>query len=113
MQQTTRWSSKLAFYLGTVGAAVGLGSIWRFPYLAGVHGGSVFIFTFLVAIGLIATPLLVAELMIGRRSRRSPPAAAGELAVEFAGSRSWNSIGWLGTAAAFVLCSYYTVIAGW
>ena len=76
------WSSRTAFYLVTVGAAVGLGSIWRFPYLAGSSGGSAFVFVFLLACLMIAVPLLVAEFLLGRWSRRSPPQAAGEIAAE-------------------------------
>jgi NSS family neurotransmitter:Na+ symporter len=109
----TTWSSRFAFYLGAVGAAVGIGSIWRFPYLAGSSGGSAFVLVFVLAISLIATPLLAAEFLIGRRARTSPPAAAGEVARESGLSRRWNAIGLLGTAAAFLILSYYTVVAGW
>ena len=108
-----RWSSKLGFYLAAVGAAVGLGSIWRFPYLTGTNGGSAFVFVFILACLAIATPLLVAEFIIGRRSRRNPSEAAGEVAAAFGRSRGWNVIGVLGTAATFSIMSYYTVIAGW
>ncbi len=108
-----RWSSRLGFYLAAPGAAVGLGSIWRFPYMTGANGGSAFVFVFILACLAIATPLLVAEFMIGRRSRRNPAEGAGEVAVGFGSSRRWNAIGVLGTAAAFVVMSYYTVIAGW
>jgi neurotransmitter:Na+ symporter, NSS family len=111
--ETERWSSKFGFYLAAPGAAVGLGSIWRFPYLTGANGGSAFVFVFILACLAIATPLLVAEFMIGRRSRRSPPEAAGDVAASVGRSRRWNAIGVLGTAAAFVVMSYYTVIAGW
>ncbi|HLZ98978.1 MAG TPA: sodium-dependent transporter [Steroidobacteraceae bacterium] len=108
-----RWSSKLGFYLAAVGAAVGLGSIWRFPYLTGAYGGSAFVFVFILACLAIATPLLTAEFIIGRRSRRNPSEAAGEVAASFGRSRAWNAIGILGTAATFCIMSYYTVIAGW
>jgi len=107
------WSSRFAFYLGAVGAAVGLGSIWRFPFLAGTSGGSAFILVFVLAIGLIATPLLAAEFMIGRRARLSPPTAAGEVARQSGLSQRWNAVGLLGTTAAFLILSYYTVVAGW
>jgi len=107
------WSSRFAVYLGTAGAAVGLGSIWRFPYLAGTGGGSAFILVFVLACLLIATPLLAAEFALGRRSRRSPPAAAGAVAVAAHLSSRWNAIGILGTVAAFLIFSYYAVIAGW
>lgn len=107
------WSSRFAVYLGVIGAAVGLGSIWRFPYLAGSSGGSAFILVFVLACLLIATPLLAAELALGRRSRRSPPEAAGAVASESGLSPRWNSIGVLGTLASVLIASYYTVIAGW
>lgn len=117
MQSTRRkkasWSSGAAFYLATVGASVGLGSIWRFPYLAGTGGGSAFIVVFALACLLIATPLLAAEFIIGRRSGASPPEAAGILARESGLSAHWNVIGVLGTVAAFTIISYYAVIASW
>jgi neurotransmitter:Na+ symporter, NSS family len=108
-----RWSSGVAFYLAAIGASVGLGSIWRFPYLAGANGGSAFVLVFVLACLTIATPLLVAEFILGRRSRLSPPVAAGAVAVSLGASRHWNVIGLLGTLAAFLIISYYTVIAGW
>ncbi|HEY6618010.1 MAG TPA: sodium-dependent transporter [Steroidobacteraceae bacterium] len=107
------WSSGFAFYLATVGASVGLGSIWRFPYLVGSGGGSAFIFAFVIACLLIATPLLAAEFIIGRHSRASPPRAAGILAAQSGLSQRWNLIGILGTVAGFLIVSYYAVIAGW
>ena len=107
------WSSNLAVYLGTAGASVGLGSIWRFPYLAGTGGGSAFILIFVLACALVATPLLAAEFALGRASRQSPPEAAGAVAVAAGLSSRWNLIGILGTLAAFLLFSYYTVIAAW
>lgn len=110
---TTVWSSRLAFYLATVGGAVGLGSIWRLPYLVGSNGGSAFIFVFVLACLMIATPLLVAEFLIGRGARVSPPEAAGVIALESGMSTRWNAIGVLGTIAAFAIISYYTVVAGW
>ncbi len=107
------WSSQFAVYLGTIGAAAGLGSIWRFPYLAGTLGGGVFIGAFVLACLFIATPLLVAEYMIGRFHGLAPTQAAGAMAVSVGRSRRWNIIGQLGTIAAFLICSYYTIVAGW
>ncbi len=107
------WSSRFAFYLSAVGAAVGLGSIWRFPYLVGSNGGSAFIFVFVLACLLIATPLLVAEFAIGRHARRSPPEAAGVVAQDSGLTTRWNVIGVLGTLAVIIVMSYYTVLAGW
>ena len=110
---TSHWSSQLAVYLGTIGAAVGLGSIWRFPYLAGTLGGGVFLGAFVLACLFIATPLLVAEFMIGRYARRAPIDAAGAMAVSIGRSRRWNIIGKIATTAAFMIVSYYTIVAGW
>ncbi len=107
------WSSPLAVYLGTIGAAVGLGSIWRFPYLAGTLGGGTFIGVFVIACLAIATPLLIAEYMIGRYTGAPPSEAAGVMAVDRGLSRRWIIIGQLGTVAAFLICSYYTIVAGW
>jgi neurotransmitter:Na+ symporter, NSS family len=108
-----RLSSRPAFYLVTIGAAVGLGSIWRFPYLAGRYGGGLFVAAFLAACVFIAVPLLVAEFYIGKMSRSSPPRAAGVLAARVGLSRAWDAIGAMGTVASFLVFSYYTMIAGW
>jgi NSS family neurotransmitter:Na+ symporter len=107
------WSSRFTTYLATAGAAVGLGSVWRFPYLTGVHGGSAFILIFVLACVLIAMPLIASEFALGRRSRRSPPEAAGAVGAEAGLSTRWNAIGILGSVTAFLMFSYYTVIAGW
>jgi NSS family neurotransmitter:Na+ symporter len=108
-----RWSSDLAFSLSAVGAAVGLGSIWRFPYLAGAGGGFAFIAVFVLACLVFGAPVLVAEIVIGRWSRQSPPLAAGAIAARFGFSRLWNVVGWTGSIAGFLVISYYTMIAGW
>jgi len=110
---TPQWSSRPAFYLATVGAAVGLGSIWRLPYQVGSSGGSAFVLVFTLACLLIATPLLSAEFLLGRNSRLSPPEAAGAVALKSALTTRWNVIGVLGTIAVFAIMSSYTVVAGW
>ena len=108
-----RWSTDLAFSLSAVGAAVGLGSIWRFPYLAGAGGGFAFILVFVIACLVFGAPVLVAEIVIGRWSRRNPLQAAGEIAGRFGFARLWNVVGWTGSVAGFLIISYYTMIAGW
>ncbi len=113
MKKPDAWSSATAFYISAVGAAVGLGSIWRFPYLAGTSGGGAFILIFTLALLLIAVPLLVAEFAIGRQARCNAPRAAGVVAEQSGLSRRWRAIGVLGSVAAFWIASYYTVIAGW
>ena len=107
------WSGRLAFILASIGAAVGLGNIWKFPYTLGSSGGSAFVLVYVVAILLVATPIMLAEMMIGRRARRSAPAAMEVLAVERGASRSWRYVGWMGLFALFLILSFYSVIAGW
>ncbi len=108
-----RWSSALGFLLGAVGAAVGLGSIWRFPYLAGAGGGFAFIAVFVVACLVFGAPLLIAETVIGRAARACPQDAGGVLAARFGYSRLWTLVGWAGPVAGFLIGSYYSMIAGW
>ncbi|HEV7432140.1 MAG TPA: sodium-dependent transporter, partial [Steroidobacteraceae bacterium] len=108
-----RWSSRFGFTLSAVGAAVGLGSIWRFPYLAGAGGGFAFIAVFVLACLIFGAPVLVGEILIGRWSRQSPPLAAGAIAARFGYSRLWNIVGWTGSLAGFLIMTYYTMIAGW
>jgi NSS family neurotransmitter:Na+ symporter len=103
----------MASHLAVIGAAVGLGSVWRFPYLAGMYGGGAFVAAFFLACAFIATPLLAAELLVGRATHRNPVDAAGVFAEDSPGGRRWNAIGVLGTLAAFLINSYYVVIAGW
>jgi NSS family neurotransmitter:Na+ symporter len=107
------WSSRLAFYLVVAGAAIGLGTLWRFPFLVGQHGGGLFVLVFTAACLLIATPLLVAEFMFGRRGGSNVPAAPGRVADAAGLSRAWGAIGWLGTLAIFLIMTYYSVIGGW
>ncbi len=107
------WSSRLSFFLSAMGAAVGLGSIWRFPYLAGEHGGAAFVLVFVAACLLVSIPILIAEFAIGRYGRRSPAAAVARLARDQGNRRSWAWVGWLGVVTAFLILTYYSVIAGW
>lgn len=104
------WSGRLAFVLAATGSAVGLGNIWKFPYITGENGGGWFVLIYLICVVTVALPIMVAEIMLGRVSQRSPVLAFRKLA----GSRSpWQGVGWLGVAAAFVILSYYSVVAGW
>ena len=107
------WSSNLAFYLSVAGAAVGLGTLWRFPYLVGQHGGGLFVLVFIVACVVIAIPLLISEFLIGRRGGPNVPRAAGRIAAGSGLSAKWAAIGWLGTLAIFLIMTYYSVIGGW
>lgn len=108
-----RWSSRTAFVLAAVGAAVGLGNVWRFPYLAGTSGGGVFVLVYLASVALVALPILVAELLIGRRGHHSPPAAMRAAACAEGRSPLWSLAGWLAVATGFVILTFYSVIGGW
>ena len=108
-----QWSGRLAFILAATGSAVGLGNIWKFPYIAGENGGGAFVLVYLVCIALIGIPIMMAEVMIGRRGRRSPINTMRALAAEENASSHWQWLGWAGVIAGFLILSYYSVIAGW
>ena len=107
------WSSRLVFILAAIGAAVGLGNIWKFPYEAGVSGGGAFVLVYLLCVFLVAIPILIAELLIGRMGGSSPPLAARALAMREGRSSAWSIIGWMGVVVSFIVVSFYIVIAGW
>lgn len=107
------WTTRFAFVLAAVGGAVGLGNIWRFPYLTGTSGGGAFVLVYLACVALIAIPILIAELMLGRQGRASPPTAMANVAAASGRSRRWSLVGWLGAWAGFLIVSYYSVIGGW
>ncbi len=107
------WSSRPAFLMATVGAAVGLGNLWRFPFMAGENGGGAFVLVYIFFILLIGIPIIMAELCIGRRGRRSPIATMRALSAEAGRSRRWQLVGWLSIAIPFIGLSYYSVVAGW
>jgi len=110
---TESWSGRLAFILASIGAAVGLGNIWKFPYTLGSSGGSAFVLVYVLAILLVATPIMLAEMIIGRHAHRSAPSAMRELALQQGGSGHWAVVGWMGLFALFLVLSFYSVIAGW
>lgn len=108
-----QWSSRWAFILAATGAAVGLGNIWKFPYIMGQNGGGAFVMLYLACILLVATPIFIAEVMLGRRARRSPVQGMTVLAQEEGASPAWKYLGWMGVIAGFLILSYYSVIMGW
>jgi len=107
------WSSRWAFILAAAGSAVGLGNIWKFPYITGQNGGGTFVLVYLVTISVIAIPIMMAEVMLGRRGRQSPINTMRELAREAGASRGWVIMGAVGILAGFLILSYYSVVAGW
>jgi len=107
------WSSRFAFILAATGSAVGLGNIWKFPYIAGQNGGGAFVLVYLVCVAVIGIPIMMAETMLGRRGRQSPINTMQTLAEEAKANPNWHFLGWLGVVAGFLILSYYSVIAGW
>ena len=107
------WSGRLAFILASIGAAVGLGNIWKFPYTLGSSGGSAFVLIYVLAMLLIATPIMLSEMIIGRHARLSAPSALRKVAVESGSSPRWQVLGWMGQLTQLLVLSFYSVIAGW
>ncbi|VAW61219.1 Sodium-dependent transporter, SNF family [hydrothermal vent metagenome] len=108
-----QWSSRMAFILAATGSAVGLGNIWKFPYITGENGGGAFVIVYLICIAAIGVPIMMAEIMLGRRGRQSPVNTMAALAAEEGRPAAWALLGWLGMLAGFLILSYYSVIAGW
>ncbi len=108
-----QWSGRWAFVLAATGSAVGLGNIWKFPYITGENGGGAFVLVYLICIAIIGIPIMIAEVMLGRRGRRSPLNTMRQLAREEGRSPHWQYLGWAGMVAGFLILSYYSVIAGW
>ncbi len=107
------WSSRTAFILAVTGSAVGLGNIWKFPYVAGENGGGAFVLVYLLCVVAIGLPIMMSEVLLGRRGRRNPITTMKVLGEEEAGKGWWQIVGWNGIIAGFVILSFYSVIAGW
>ncbi len=108
-----QWSSRFAFVLAAAGSAVGLGNIWKFPYIAGENGGGAFVLIYLLCVLLLGIPVMIAEIMLGRRGRQSPINSMKTLAAEAGADPRWHYLGWAGMIAGFLILAYYSVIAGW
>ncbi len=108
-----QWSSRTGFLLTAIGFSVGLGNIWRFPYLTGENGGSAFLIIYVLCAFGIGLPLLISELTIGRRGRAGSSGSLSAVALESGRSRRWGALGTLGVFCVFVILSYYTVLTGW
>jgi neurotransmitter:Na+ symporter, NSS family len=111
--RSERWSGGAGFVLATIGAAVGLGSIWKFPYEVGSNGGSVFVLFYLIGLALIVVPLMLAELAIGRRGQSDARTSIANVALTHGASPYWSAIGAWGIAIAALVLSFYSVIGGW
>ncbi len=109
MEHRGQWSSKIGFVFAAAGSAIGLGNIWRFPYVAGQNGGAAFVLIYLICIVLICLPYMFAELALGRRSQKNPIGAI----LAITPKSGWVLIGVLGVVTGFFILSFYSVIAGW
>jgi NSS family neurotransmitter:Na+ symporter len=107
------WSSRFAFLMASVGFAVGLGNIWRFPYVTGENGGAAFVLVYLACAFGIGVPILMAELLIGRRGQGSPPSAMANMASQSGKSKQWKWVGGMGLLAAYTIEIVYSVVVGW
>ncbi len=109
----SHWTHRWAFIMATAGSAVGLGNIWKFPYMTGTNGGSAFVLVYLLCVVLIGLPLMMTEIMLGRRAQRNPVDGMAHLAAEAGGSSLWRGVGYMGIAAGILILSFYSVVAGW
>jgi len=108
-KEREHWSGKFGFIMAAMGSAVGLGTLWKFPYVTGQNGGGAFLLVYLFCTLFLGIPLLVSELLIGRRSQLAPVGAFSTLGR----GRSWGFVGWLAVASPLLILTYYNVVAGW
>lgn len=104
------WNTKIGFILAATGSAIGLGNIWKFPYITGDYGGGAFVLVYLACVVIIGLPLMMAEIIIGRRAKRNPVGAYKALHHE---KTPWQITGWAGVISGFMILSFYSVVAGW
>ncbi len=107
------WKHRWTFILAATGSAVGLGNIWKFPYITGENGGGAFVLVYLACILGVGIPVMMAEVLMGRRGRMSPIRTVSMLAKESNSFFGFKLIGWMGALSGFIILSFYTVIAGW
>jgi neurotransmitter:Na+ symporter, NSS family len=107
------WSSRAGFVLAAIGVAVGLGNLWRFSSEAGANGGGAFVLMYVLIVALIGTPILLSEVVIGRRGQGNAVHSALTMARDSQASPAWASFAWLGLAASFLTLTFYSVLAGW
>lgn len=104
------WSNQLGLILAAAGSAIGLGTLWKVPYVIGQNGGGIFVLIYMLCIFFIGIPIFIAELMIGRKAERG---AVGTFVNLSNNAAIWKTAGWLGVISSFILLSYYSVVAGW
>lgn len=109
-KQREHWGSHLGFFLAAAGSAIGLGVLWKFPYVTGENGGGLFVLFYILCTFCICVPVFIAELILGRHSQRG---VVGTFSMLSNDSALWKLTGWFGVGASFLIMSYYSVLAGW
>ncbi|HSH57006.1 MAG TPA: sodium-dependent transporter [Halomonas sp.] len=112
-QPRAQWLGRWGFVLAATGSAVGLGNIWKFPYMTGEHGGGAFVLVYLICILAVGVPVMMTEIAFGRRGRGSPIDAVRRVVGESGGSSLWSLLGWMAMLCGFLILSFYVVVAGW
>ena len=110
MGEREKFSSRIGFILVSAGCAIGLGNVWKFPYMCGQYGGAAFILIYLIFLAIMGFPILACEFSVGRASQRS--VAVSFNVLEPAGSR-WHHFKYFGMAGNYLLMMFYTTVAGW
>lgn len=123
MASRGNWGGKLGFILAAAGSAIGLGNIWKFPYITGIHGGGAFVLIYLICILIVGLPIMMAEIYFGKMTQKSPVGAFEHFETESKGffhyhragkaMKPFYLIGWLGVISAILVLSFYSVVAGW
>ena len=108
-----QWSSRWVFVLAAAGSAVGLGNIWKFPYITGENGGGAFVLVYLLCIAAIGVPIMIGEVFLGKLGRQSPINTMMNLSRRFGRTTSWAGVGWLGVITGILILCFYAVVAGW
>lgn len=104
------WTGRIGFLMAAIGSAIGLGILWKFPYIVGENGGSLFLLSYFLCIIIVGIPIFVAELILGRKTQR---AAVGAYDLLDHKRKGWKTVGYFGVLASFLIMSFYSVIAGW
>lgn len=113
MQHRSAWKNRWTFMLATAGSAIGLGNIWKLPYMIGINGGSAFVLVFILCILFVGIPLMMTEILLGRRAQKNPLDGMQTLAIEAEASNYWKYLGGMGMITGLLILGFYSVIGGW
>ncbi len=105
-----QWATSIGFVMAAAGAAIGLGNVWKFPYLAAKFGGGTFLFAYILMLLFLGIPVLITEMVLGRRGKLDPVGTYSKLS---GGSKFWRSVGYVAIAVNFIVLSFYAVVGGW